>query len=906
MSIPPTRIPHRNDNGQRRRTTSANSRNDGDISIQNSNHLKQSWVSSSFQSSSSRKRRVPPTRKSSSVLQSMAILLLVAMSRLLYSTILVSTHYPITTMRERQHDQPYISSFLRPTSSYKKATSAPSRTGTDRIRRPSQISVSELLEADEVFFDQSTSLIPLFDYENSIQDQVQSYRTIDLPTSTRELCESGNADNEPRVLIYGILQHPAGEEIAQVLYQKCNIHSISGIADHTLSGDILLRLESLMSTIPSFRLHRIQHLHTQASFQTVLRASNPTHIIYLETSTFASDTFREEFHYMYGIRSSLVSVEQLLRAMVLHSQASAVRPIVTYVSTLNNDDRSKPTEATSKIQMQLSARIFPIYQAYYNVNVQHLILPELFGPFHETSSWLNEEFFVKNSNSTISSNKVPIMMHHDKPLLHVQRAVTSTISTALKRSVSVVDRPWIVRKEKSIPFSTLSKSLRQLQSSKNLSNLDKSYDSLIFLLAWYHIRQNPTPKRTKKDVEALGRSTIDALNITRKHLLAQDTNGISLLQRLDNQLFPCTSECSGPLSACNNDSVWNSVGEISRNVTSSCRYVLYLSNFSKKLESLSQLRENQEEGTETYWPKDTLCRVAFVSSESNLVKSAIRRTTQVKDQASNNTNLPSIPGMNGYLQHNGWTLVWTNEKESSLSEADLIFPKIAPRTLFGENVTRALYIEPQHFRSLPSLPIVWFLMNKQLDERAIPKKNLPSRITAFFIHSFSLPESIQESNSFDGTAKYILQQKGLDSDRRWPRRQIEFYEQVTAMSEKLFDFQFVDTALIIHDFRNERSRRLRCEWYREHLAWSEEKGPSSNRDLEDISLAYMLGKWRRDQRLYPDIEDRMGERILDPSRGDSMVSIIDGNALSSKSSPKPLPAEYFLRVHDPLKARKVY
>jgi hypothetical protein len=734
---------------------------------------------------------------------------------------------------------------------------------------------------------------------------------VDLPTNTRELCGSSDSfsgeEMVVRVLIYGILQHPAGEEIAQSLYQNCNIHSISGIADHTLSGDIPLRLESLLKTIPTFRLHRLQHLQTQDAFQRIIQDARPTHIIYLETSSFASDSFPEQFHPMYKIRSSLVAVEQLLRAMVIHSHqevsssttSSSLRPIMmTYVSTDNHSQ-----DASSTIQATLSAKIFSIFQSVYNVNIQHLILPEVFGPFHETSTWLNDNLF-RSTNSTTS---LMIPYTSNKMIVHVQRAVSSIVSTTLKPTTSIMNKPWILPTDKTIALSKLTKALKQLRSDQNLSRYDKSYDALVFLLAWYFTTQNPLPKRTTKEAEALGKSYADAMELTKKHLLGNETNGISLQQRLDNQLFPCDSECSGPLMACKSRSIWSSVANVSRNVTSTCRYVLYLANFSKKLALLEQLRENQEEGKETLWPRETLCRIAFVSSNSDIVKSALKDEMNT----SNGNNRRSIKEMNGNIQYNGWTLVWTEETKQSLTEADLMLPKIVPRTLFGENITRALYIEPQHFKSLPSLPVVWFLLSKQLDEKAIAKKGLPSRITSLFAHNFELTGTMEEILSFDGLFKYILKQKRLDQDRdsAWPRKQINFYDHILAMSEGKFAFQFIDTALIIHDFRSDRSRRLRCEWYREHLMWSDDIDQSfPNRDLEDMSLAYMFGKWRMDKRLFPDLEQRMGDRIIDPSRGDSFNEDLhysgQGNYLpTTKNS---LPTEYYLRTHDALKARIKY
>jgi len=55
--------------------------------------------------------------------------------------------------------------------------------------------------------------------------------------------------------------------------------------------------------------------------------------------------------------------------------------------------------------------------------------------------------------------------------------------------------------------------------------------------------------------------------------------------------------------------------------------------------------------------------------------------------------------------------------------------------------------------------------------------------------------------------------------------------------------------LLAHDFRMEESRRLRCSWYDEYLYWG------SNRNAEELSLAYVIGKMRIEGRIAPPLED---------------------------------------------------
>ena len=65
-----------------------------------------------------------------------------------------------------------------------------------------------------------------------------------------------------------------------------------------------------------------------------------------------------------------------------------------------------------------------------------------------------------------------------------------------------------------------------------------------------------------------------------------------------------------------------------------------------------------------------------------------------------------MSALNGRLLSNGWQLVWTNEDPQSLSEADYMMPKIVPGSFFGNNVVKAMYLEPEHLTSIPSIVVI--------------------------------------------------------------------------------------------------------------------------------------------------------------------------------------------------------
>lgn len=252
-----------------------------------------------------------------------------------------------------------------------------------------------------------------------------------------------------------------------------------------------------------------------------------------------------------------------------------------------------------------------------------------------------------------------------------------------------------------------------------------------------------------------------------------------------------------------------------------------------------------------------------------------------------------------------------------------MMPKVAPGGLFSSNITRAFYFEPTSFKSFPPLVVIWNLLRKQLDDKS--KENvretdtrgrqviipyIPGRLVALFIHSLWLPDSFESNSSFDTLARHILKQKGLDSDRPWPRRQLDFYSHVFGMTHGDFPFEWVDTGLIIHNLQARKSRLLRCEWYQEHLFWSSDSNRDDdhaphgnpNRHFEDLSLAYIIGKWRNGGQLVDEEETRKwGERVLET--GD----LVKEQEQQAQLGPDyRAPRQYFLRLFKPVKARVLF
>jgi len=213
-------------------------------------------------------------------------------------------------------------------------------------------------------------------------------------------------------------------------------------------------------------------------------------------------------------------------------------------------------------------------------------------------------------------------------------------------------------------------------------------------------------------------------------------------------------------------------------------------------------------------------------------------------------------------------------------------------------------LEPSNIQALPSLPILWFLMSKQLDQRKIPGRDkivrrsgtsvestvhipgIPAKHVAMFSHWFGS----QEHDTAGAIAKDILDQKGIGWERPWPTQQMSFYDH--AMRD--FGLKVPDTFLVVHNVQSDRSRRLRCEWYEEQLFWSTDDGEEHrSRDLEDLTLAFVLARWRAEGRLIPD-DETWGERML------TRDELKDKKEDDSRSS------EYFVKMHRPMAVRRKY
>ena len=768
-----------------------------------------------------------------------------------------------------------------------------------------------------------------------------------------------------RVLISGILSHPSGIELALAIAKDCGIRSIIGLSSkpsNNLNPDEMARLSFLLRKLPNFQMRWTFPPISENFLSGILQSFQPTHIVHLEESLISPTTFGEETRpTAFTIRNSIDILEKMLRATAIHQSGRDRSPHFVYVTTEGSDR----TSAIAKASQWIYPQVVDNFRALYHVHSTHLNLPQIYGPFRGGIPWLNAV------QSDTEDSSTPENVDADPPLIHIQDSILAIVSCITQMSsTSILGSSNAKPRLQLHKAGLLAEEMKLMRSTHSGSNSTKKGAPNIAMhsiISWLH--QNKYPYRDSSNETRRDGALNYSLAFASSQLSKNRESGISISQRRQDKLFPCDSECSA-YAPCQQVSVFSSVKSISQNVTMGCKFVLYVADFSQRLNDLYEFDDDPS----FPWPRATLCRIAFVSEKSRLITRLVAMEMQAgktkffaenhhPHRSNQQQEDRNISYWNGQLQYKNWTLVWVDDHSNGadgISEPDAILPKIAPGTLFGDSVERAVYIEPKHFRALPPLRVIWYLVRNQLDatpnqqlkmqrvldrEAMITRKeesplSFPYRHNAFFAHNLLVPENLRlvpkddffdtddphhHIDDLDAVTKHILAQKGLDEVYEWPRRQLEFYHTVQQMTNGRFQFEWVDTALIIHKLKSDRSRRFRCEWYEEHLFWAGDSTSSSsypsfgtNRNLEDLGLAFVLGRWRYQGRLVQPVDPTFGDSGYD-SRYSSMSTKVWGERMvedpysemtagggQDEAGGNHTQCEYYVRIQKPMKSRIQY
>jgi len=526
----------------------------------------------------------------------------------------------------------------------------------------------------------------------------------------------------------------------------------------------------------------------------------PTHILHFETSSnHYHEIMTESSYQLYALQQSRTMLQQLLDYKARQND----RPTLLHVTNKN----------IPLLQASMHSVLTTTYASLHNVSTTRLQLPTVYGPL-VTYNW----------NKTLVDD--------DTALLYVDDAAAA-ILTALQKGNHGGLQSFSVDTVKPL--------------AHNNSTLDNADARIAQTMAWQREQQYPYARESSADSDT-------PLFIASSQY--KETYGVHTTS------FPCAAQCSSHASTCT-PSAFDAILLISQNVTQSCKYgLVYTVDFQASLDHLYVVPESTT-------PVE-LCRVAFVSGKSRLVQ---RKRTKMAMQMNRTLSLSptEFDRWNGQIKSSGWTLIWLpNHDESTLSDADYALLRIDPSRLFSSAVSKALYVDSEDFATAPDemiLRILWQIDRSATENRKrkeirpgtdilrfVPLPNQAARHAALFGGEVSNEEA---------HPKNILHYTQLVA-QELPKKQIAFYTQVAHLVQTndmrpedeirrtiytSFPFQWISMGLLAHDFRMEESRRLRCSWYDEYLYWG------SNRNAEELSLAYVIGKMRIEGRIAPPLED---------------------------------------------------
>ena len=716
-----------------------------------------------------------------------------------------------------------------------------------------------------------------------------------------DFCGHFNADD--RIMISGITSHALATELALTLAEVCGVRHMVGFVEHLMNAEESLRLEFLYRQIPSLKVGlltgSLDHHATREFFQRF----QPTHVF-----VFQADVDEER---AFALGLNLNNLRQICDAIIkTKSEENANGPALLYVAT------GASRSMKQNIIMESTHIILGAYRVKYGLDARALRLPQIFGPYQTGASWLHSDEFVRTVTEMYeepSSTPALPLSKMGEPIMSVSNAIQSILAST--KSGDVANYEWIPSfsaPQHETTLLNLSKSLLSFFRASLTSNFnEESQDSSILpILSWNHKRakpyRDPTPSQTSPIVENRQLTAL-SLNYTR-HRLAKDKsieNGaFSLLERRQHDLFPCISVCASRVEC--KPSIWDSVAEITKRVTKDCKSVVYTANFAQRLTLLPPVRETYTYNNQK-WPKNKMCQVAFVSSTSTIFQQAAGSDSE----------------LNGRVSMNNWILVAVDAVTETMERSDLMLPKTNPESLFGKNVQHAVYIETRHYRFVPPLQICYEIIDRMKVAAEVQDDYLlPRRDTVFFIHLYIKKDDNQldqmEPDYISEAAKFIRKQnndKVLSGDepmeKFYSTRQNEAYTRSLLWEKEAIEFELVDTSFMVYSLHDFRSRQLRCEWYEEELFWSNE----NNENLEGLSFAYVLHRWRRREMLHQTGKIMLthdGEQIplAEAESRKSVASIAEDGKEPSRTDIERelarLPPSYHFKIHEYITLRIEY
>ncbi|KAL9180526.1 hypothetical protein ACHAXT_010979 [Thalassiosira profunda] len=331
--------------------------------------------------------------------------------------------------------------------------------------------------------------------------------------------------------------------------------------------------------------------------------------------------------------------------------------------------------------------------------------------------------------------------------------------------------------------------------------------------------------------------------------------------------YPCASECS--IRACI-PSVFDSVVEHSQEATEDCEVVLYTMALGYDVEELALETEYSDGDEQTKWMETPVCTIAFVPSESSLVRDVIDQVPpnefEKREIDPNSSYETKVDGLNGYLAHNGWVLILVDDAINPLTAEDMFLAKLAPARLFHESVRKAMFVD-ENFSHIPYPDDAQFLAS-ETSRGMLPKRTVygvdekgqktkyklpeePQRRAVLLVSPMRhIPEVEGHRMPLREITQSMMKEQGLeteDGETKEIRIQREYYERArsainsmdlrspySTLRHRIEIKDFIRSRWIVHHLKLEEGHLLRCEWYREHVKWSTH--------LDQLSFAYIMAR----------------------------------------------------------------
>jgi len=688
--------------------------------------------------------------------------------------------------------------------------------------------------------------------------------TVDPEPLWDDLCRDASLNSDSRVVISGLLSQSPAQAVALLLAHRCGVEDIVGV-DPLFPNVRRARLEQMddyrmlkrgiedlklvvPSALPSQRLPKSREGDGDAASAEIGDLFDedganvpPTHVIVVESNVPDLFSMMDDLranHYISRYRLKLLND-------ALQSAASAASSAPSPTKFLHVQSASIAGHITSLLQSVL----LTAYRGVHGFSVVQLELPLVFGPF-ATEGSDPDEFTLLD----LSEEDVMATIFGDGNLdyqVYVEEAVAAVLQ--------------------SLQFFGGWNALRvQTSLKEDLTNkkLSATTGKPLNLTAILEYRESETKSwLARNKYQHLGNAHIEAEYIG--------------LFGVPRTRFPCSSKCASVECI---PSAFEGIQSAAQEATEDCEHVLYMVDFTTGLRTLEYPRPESDGTTGSSALSDgRICRVAFVSGKSKLVRDIIRdahgRHTEI--------TLDLLQSENGKLVANDWRVVWLPEDTSeTLSRSDRCRLRLDPAGMFAETVTRALYTHQTAFMKarISQLNDTFAEMTRSRIGKRTKKVRRPGttvyqKVTipaqksrkVLFLAKEPKPKYRPRSleDFVENYSEMDLSEKQLDLYRE--TTELVFSDAMKLKEDiveddpyKTFPYQWISPKFFVHDLTMKHSQDFRCSWYMEYLHWDDS---SDGVDAELLSFAYIMGRGR----LMGTIGERDEEAtswipLLDPER----------------------------------------